>query len=312
MKFMFSFLLLAFCMACNRPNELNNDLHQLEFITPMGDSIFALFNNTDPNYEKYIEAKNDYQQAPSQADHLIWYGRRAAYIGKYTEAIELFTEGINRHPADARMYRHRAHRYITTRRYQAAIADLEKATQLIEGKLDEVEPDGMPNAQNIPVSSLHDNIWYHLGLAYYLIDDLPEALRAFTSCRELDRNDDMNVSATHWLYMINRRMNQHDAAAQVIQYIQPNMNITENHAYHRLCLFYKGELSEAALLADVEAGASNDAIRYGLGNWYLYDQQDSTKAKEIFKELIVNGNKASFAYLAAEADYLRLFDESLR
>ena len=37
---------------------------------------------------------------------------------------------------------------------------------MIAGKEDSIEPDGMPNPQNIPVSSLHTNIWYHLGLAY--------------------------------------------------------------------------------------------------------------------------------------------------
>ena len=52
-----------------------------------------------------------------------------------------------------------------------AINDFEKAGQLIQGKENEIEPDGMPNAMNIPISTLHGNIWYHLGLAYYLKHD---------------------------------------------------------------------------------------------------------------------------------------------
>ena len=63
------------------------------------------------------------------------------------------------------MYRHRGHRYVSIREFDRAIADLEYAATLIEGTEDEIEPDGMPNAMNIPVSSLHSNIWYHLGLA---------------------------------------------------------------------------------------------------------------------------------------------------
>ncbi len=63
------------------------------------------------------------------------------------------------------------------REFDRAIQDFEKAATLIEGTEDKIEPDGLPNAQNIPVSTLHTNIWYHLGLAYYLQHDLENALR---------------------------------------------------------------------------------------------------------------------------------------
>jgi hypothetical protein len=43
-------------------------------------------------------------------------------------------------------YRHRGHRYITLRCFDAAIADLEQASKLIKGKPGEIEPDGLPNA----------------------------------------------------------------------------------------------------------------------------------------------------------------------
>ena len=62
----------------------------------------------------------------SDADALIWVGRRTAYLGRYREAIGIFSDGIARHPADARMYRHRGHRYLTVREIDQAIADFEK------------------------------------------------------------------------------------------------------------------------------------------------------------------------------------------
>ena len=52
-----------------------------------------------------------------------------------------------------------------------AIADLRRASQLVAGKPDEVEPDGAPNKAGIPRSTLQSNIWYHLGLAQYLRGD---------------------------------------------------------------------------------------------------------------------------------------------
>jgi tetratricopeptide (TPR) repeat protein len=105
---------------------------------------------------------------PEGADALIWAGRRYAYLGDYRKAMEIYTRGIELHPRDARFYRHRGHRHITVREFDGAIADFARATELIRGREDEVEPDGQPNALGIPTSTLHFNIWYHFGLAHYL------------------------------------------------------------------------------------------------------------------------------------------------
>mgnify|MGYP001803330131 CR=1 FL=1 len=94
-------------------------------------------------------------------DNLIWHGRFTAYIGNYKEAIQIYTDGISQFPDDARLYRHRGHRHLTIRQYDHAIADFEKAAELIQGTENEVEPDGMHNARNITESTLHGNNYYH-------------------------------------------------------------------------------------------------------------------------------------------------------
>lgn len=88
-----------------------------------------------------------------------------AYLGDYKQAIKIFTEGSVKFPKDARFYRHRGHRFITIRCFDEAIRDFETAAKLVKGKEDEIEPDGLPNARNIPTSTLQSNIFYHLGLA---------------------------------------------------------------------------------------------------------------------------------------------------
>src|SRR5690606_19912122 len=200
--------------------------------------------------EKLAAARQEYERDPQDADNIIWYGRRMAYTGDYREAIRIFSEGIVKHPRDARMYRHRGHRYISVREFDRAIEDLEHAASLIEGRDNSIEPDGMPNALNIPVSTLHGNIWYHLGLAYYLKHDWPNAYRAFQAAYDTGGNDDNRVSTTHWRYMILRRMGKPAEAEQTLDDITADMNVIENTVYHRLCLFYKGELSLAALASD--------------------------------------------------------------
>jgi len=73
-----------------------------------------------------ISAEKKFKTDSNNSEHTIWYGRRLAYLGFYKEAIDIYTKGINRFPANARFYRHRGHRYITMRCFDKAIADLKK------------------------------------------------------------------------------------------------------------------------------------------------------------------------------------------
>ena len=258
------------------------------------------------NFEK---AKEFYLNNSEDPDALIWYGRRTAYLGKYEDAIAIYTEGIHKHPEDARMYRHRGHRFISTRQYEKAISDFERAATLIAGQEDRIEPDGLPNSRNVPLSTLHGNIWYHLGLAYYLQNDLENALAAFSNRTVTERYDDNIVSGGHWLYMILRRMDQPEEAIAVIDKVVPDMDIIENTSYYKMCLFYKGLLPESDLVPQGNDASSNDVYSYGLGNWYLYHKKDTLAAKKHFKQLLETGNNYSFAYIAAEADWERIFNK---
>lgn len=251
--------------------------------------------------EKLATARADYEADPADPDQIIWYGRRTAYAGDYRGAIEIFTEGIEKFPGDARMYRHRGHRYITVREFDRALEDLEKAAELIEGTENETEPDGLPNALNIPVSSLHGNIWYHLGLAYYLEQDWDNAYRAYTKGFDAGRNDDNRVSTTHWLYMISCRKGDEDAALATLESVNADMNVIENMSYHSLDLFYKGEITLDELLGGDDGSPAGAAILYGAANWHYCDGQ-TAKADEMLRGILESPAWASFGYIAAEVD----------
>src|SRR5688500_17438310 len=125
----------------------------------------VLPEETRRRYEEALaEARLRSSADPGDADAMIWLGRRTAYLGRHRDAIEIYTRGIQRHPRDARFFRHRGHRYITIRDFDRAIDDLERAASIVSGREDEIEPDGIPNARNTPTSTLQANIWDHLGL----------------------------------------------------------------------------------------------------------------------------------------------------
>lgn len=253
---------------------------------------------------KLDEARRAYDRAPLNADSIIWLGRRTAYLGQYRDAISIFSEGIARHPNDARMYRHRGHRFISVRDLDRAIADLTRAAELTAGHADEIEPDGIPNALNVPTSTLQSNIWYHLGLAHYLKGDFNRALAAYREAMTVSRNPDMLVATSHWLYMTLRRMGRAPEAAAVLAPISREMAIIENDAYHRLLLLYRGELSPDSV-APAGADPLNDAsIGYGVGNWHLYNGRRD-EASRLFRQVLAGGNWPAFGYIAAEAELAR-------
>ncbi|MBM3311373.1 MAG: hypothetical protein FJY80_07680, partial [Candidatus Aminicenantes bacterium] len=117
--------------------------------------------------ERYEKAEADFARDPSE-ENTIWLGRRAAYAGRYREAIAVFSEGLARFPNSYRLLRHRGHRYISVRQFVKAAADFEKAAGLARAVALEVEADGVPNKAGVPVSNTQFNIFYHLGLAFYL------------------------------------------------------------------------------------------------------------------------------------------------
>ena len=251
--------------------------------------------------DNLAEAKANYDADPMNADNIIWYGRRMAYTGDFRRAILIFSEGIRKHPTDARMYRHRGHRYITIREFDRAIEDYEIAASLIKGEEDKIEPDGAPNPAGIPVTSTHSNIYYHLGLAYYLKHDFVNSLRVFTMGRDLNLNDDNTSSTTHWIYMNLRRLGRNEEAKAALNYINADMNIIEVHNYHKLDMFYKGEVPEVEIINADPKIPAEASITYGVANWFLYNG-DEEKAYDLMERFMQTNLWGSFGYIAAEVD----------
>jgi tetratricopeptide (TPR) repeat protein len=243
----------------------------------------------------------------SSADNLIWLGRRTAYLGRYKEAIQILSTGVEAFPDDARFFRHRGHRYITIRCFDLAIDDLKRAAKLTKGKPDELEPDGLPNARNIPTSTLQSNIWYHLGLAYYLRGKFNDALKAYREAEKVSTNPDMLVATTHWLYMTLRRLGREQDASNALIAIKPDFEVIENADYLKLIRMYQGRLAPADLLKEISGNSntlSNASVGYGLGNWYLYNRQKADSEK-IFRQITSGNQWASFGFIAAETELPR-------
>jgi tetratricopeptide (TPR) repeat protein len=280
-------------------------------VSLLGDTLYAPPQAEDVRtvYEGRLAiARETYLADTTRADALIWVGRRTAYLGDYREAIEIFTRGIKEHPRDPRMFRHRGHRYISIRRFDLAIEDLETASRLIRGRPDETEPDGIPNARNIPTSTLQFNIWYHLGLAHFLKGEFREAMRAYRECMAVSNNPDALVATSYWLHMTLQRLGVPNEASRILDSITKNMDIIENGSYHDLLLLNKNLLAPEELLRTGEqdsAPLASATVGFGLGHWH-WSNGRTDEAEQVWQAVLGGDQSTAFGYIAAEAELARM------
>ena len=272
-----------------------------------GEMLFAPALDPDEHRKRqavYNEARVKLKNDPSE-ENTIWAGRRLAYLGKYRDAILTFSDGLMEYPDSYKLLRHRGHRFITVRNFDGAIRDLSRAAQLIEGVPDEIEPDGMPNDKNIPRSTTHTNIYYHLGLAYYLKGDFQPSAETYRKCLEFSKNDDMVCASAYWLYLSLRRLGDEQGAQAVLEPIHHEMDIIENFAYHKLLLLYKGEVTASELLEAAESGSIEDAtLAYGIAAWHLVNGE-AEQAQKLFEQIVEGPMWPAFGHTAAEAELAR-------
>ncbi|EIM78781.1 hypothetical protein A3SI_01956 [Nitritalea halalkaliphila LW7] len=273
----------------------------------LGDSLF-----TDFSPERQAAETKRLQEAlaafedTQEVGEGIWVGRRLAYLGLHREAIAVYSALLDKHPRDPEVLRHRGHRYISLRELDAAIRDFSLAAQYMEGMPLQVEEDGLPNAQNIPLSTLQFNVWYHLGLAHYLVGDFESARQAYQRCLEVCENDDSIVATLDWYYMTLHRLGFAEEAEDLLRSFDlENAVIIENDAYFQRLKLYSGQLEPEALL-DLQQNPDTQEARlgfvtqgYGLGRYYMREGQPEA-ARNVFKRVLSTGYWAAFGYIASE------------
>jgi tetratricopeptide (TPR) repeat protein len=287
-------------------------------ITPLPPETYSLFGaplhatplsgeTRDTLEARLARAQTDYDRNPDDVEAIIWLGRRAAYLGRHRAAVAIYSEGLGKHPDEPRLYRHRGHRYITLRRFDSAIADLQRAAELIAGRPDEIEPDGIPNARNTPTSTLHSNVWYHLGLAQYLGGDFEMARRSYERCLEVAHHPDQLCATTYWLWQTLVRLGKREEAQALLEPIRDDLDVIESRDYLNLLRLYRGQVAADTLLESaIRAGGTSFAtVGYGVAGWRLAGD-DTEGAVDLMRGVLRGEAWAAFGHIAAEAELSRM------
>jgi len=242
-------------------------------------------------------------KGPASAELLLAAARARDTILRFSESIPLYTRGMDDYPGDVRFPRFRGHRFISTRKFDSAIADLKKAIELAPASFD---------------------VSYHLALAYFLRGDYNHAAREYQRCLSMaalpkpqfmkgmpidwrpchGMDDDTRVAVTEWAWRALRRAAKPDEAAKLLAAIHPQIAVKENMSYHRTLLLYKGLRTEEETLAPPLDGNAAPTIGYGVGLWHWLDGRKA-QACQAWEVVVSGDNWAAFGFIAAESELAR-------
>jgi len=257
------------------------------------------------------ESLQGMEKEPSESGH---YGRAGFYtwlLRDLNSSLEIFDKGTESCPESYELYWYKTLLKTTTRDLPGAIADAERATELIKG----VPDHGLDlriflhlNPRGYYSSTIHYMIWYHLGMAYYLNGDLEKAKQAYLECDNFIYGNDSLVSRSCWFYPVLRELGEHDQAEALMAGIDPDIKTVADPAYREQSLLFKGILS----VEDIQAKADSDGKlyiihEYAIAYWH-YTQGDLDKAKVLFERVCARPDIGNYVRIAAEAKLKELLD----
>ncbi len=273
---------------------------QVEFVSPLGKKFEAL-----PDKDGAV-AKADAALAaqPGNPDLILAAAQARDRILKFSESIPLYGQGIKAAPGDFRFPRYRGHRYITTRKFDLAVKDLDRAKALAPGSYD---------------------VAYHLGLALYMKGDYQRAASEYARClamagkpdaapplaqgvrhcTALSSDDNSRVALTEWLYRALRRAGKDAEAEKLLETIGDEMKVDSNETYYESLLFYKGMRTEKSLLDPSKLKGNQFAtLAYAVANWQWLEG-NKAKACKLYRRIIEDPAWNAFGYIAAETELAR-------
>ncbi|MEK7403228.1 MAG: tetratricopeptide repeat protein [Gemmatimonadota bacterium] len=220
---------------------------------------------------------------PQAIQRYIALGVAQSGIRQFREAIETFTRGLARDPDNAMLLRWRGHRYLSTRQFDLAAADLERAAKL---------------------DSTIYGIWYHWGIVRFARGDFNGAAQAFVKALPIAPNGGELNGSVDWLWMSLSRAGR-AAEAKALLDRKPDTTSVKN-AYSQRIAMYRGLTPPAQLVTPADtADVQASTLSFGLGNWYLI-QGETTKARAAFEGSIAAGGWPGFGFILSEIELKRL------
>lgn len=242
--------------------------------------------------QKALEVARQLESDPKNAELWKEYGLELARGMFMRESVEAFSRAIALEPFEGILYRHRGHRHLSCWEFAEAAADFEVAARLIPENWD---------------------VWYHLGLSYYLLGEYDDAQHAYKRCLELTDMSDIEAfpAIIDWSWRTARRRGDEAYAKELLELLPVDFPVgTDECGYALNCAVYQGRKTPEEAL---EVCAGQDPLHaatnsYAMAN-YFNETGDAARSKEQLEKLIADLDAegwCTFGYLAAMQDLKRM------
>lgn len=274
---------------------------------------------TEAETERIRLADEALAGAPDSLPLLLEAAAAHEAVWRYAEAVDLYRRAAVVRPDDWRLPLGMGHRLIRLRRGGEALAALERALAL--------DPEGF-------------NAHYLLGLARYVRGDHAGAADVYQACfdladadgaespegdprtcRDVAKDEASRVALTSWMYRALRRAGRHEEAARFVAAVPEGMEIPnrsdelypgspippdDNTHYYLTLMFYRGLLSEDAVLSDPRVSEGQwPTVAYGVAVHHLAEG-DTARAVQLLDSIAAQPYWARLGHVAAEADLLQI------
>lgn len=257
--------------------------------------------------EPLQETLKSYELHPEEASLRIDLGRRYLELGRYEDAIRMFSTGIAADPESEIDYRYRGECYYHLQQFDRAMSDFEEAKKLAIVQPNQIEYAVDATSANTPVYNLHYNSYFLLGLVHFIKGEFDLAHRRFGYSWNEAQNDDLKAKTIFWMFLSLKKTGQENQATVTLDGVNPDMVTIATPVYKDLCTMFKGFISMDDLLKKYQNAPIDEyqISRFGVGMWYAFDGQ-TDKAKQLLNDVVATGLWTSEVYPIAQAELNRL------
>lgn len=265
---------------------------------------------------------------PDDVERLIAAARVREDVWRYDEAVVLYGRAMAIDGRDYRLPLCRAHRLIRLRALDLALTDLDLAKTL--------DPTGF-------------NTSYLRGLTLYLMGRFDDAVSEYGGCLDrgigeadvgsmpsvgdprqcvvVARDPASRVALTAWLVRALARAGRRREAQEQLEALPstwpegglgpsalyPGSPIVpdDNVHYWALLRYYRGDVDQRSIVDAARGGEQFPTVAYGVAAWALAFGEEAS-ARRLLEEIVADSHWARLGHVAAEADLVRLADESGR
>ena len=246
-----------------------------------------------------LEAQAVFDVSPDRESSFIWLGRRLGYLGRYSDAVKVFSTGLEKFPQSYKLYRFRGRHRARNRDFSGAIADYEMGLQNMEGTPDSFEPDGIANAIDLTISTYRNNLHYYLGQTSFAIGDyqrMYDELEKSTQSPIALAFDDHQVAVTFWQYIALKKLGDLESAQRILASLTLEPKLIENHSYFKAVKVLQGKSSEAEILTNGDSLA-----KFALAMTKIFSG-NKARGRTILQSIV---NENALGYWPAEVELTR-------